>query len=71
MCEGDWENFNDYGGAFPKWWSVENIYTTTDGFTVILLMCGVCDTFKKGILTTPAIIKTLLADRSILTQGDD
>jgi hypothetical protein len=64
MCEGDWEKFNDEYGAFPKWWSVENIYTTTDGFTMILLMCGVCDKSIKGILATPEVIKRL-------TQGDD
>lgn len=65
MCEGDWEKFNNEEGAFPKWWSIENIYPTADGFTVIALMCGCCDEIMKGVLATPAIVKLLTENKEV------
>ena len=65
MCEGDWEKFNDEEGAFPKWWSVENIYTTSDGFKMVVLMCGCCDTWTKAIIPTPAQVKLLAENKEV------
>lgn len=63
MCEGDWEKFNEDDMTYPKWWVIDNIYSTTDGFTMIAVRCNICWEAKKGCVLTEKMANLLVNNK--------